>query len=414
MKLKSNNQLLSIVFFTVLFISYQNCSNPGAGISIRDINTSLSSTNLDDPENPGVVDAPPLMLTPTPSPTPSASQTQNPSTETNGTSTPNPTPIYLYKETNQQVQGALQSDILIVIDNSGSMRFEQSSIASRFGSFIEQLSGLNWRLGIVTTDVQYISKEYSDGRLLTFGSSGRYYLDSSQSLTEANSLFSSTIQRNETGSGYERGIMAAYRALEREEDPATSKSFLRKGVPLAVIVVSDANETALLKSSIVNDVNLINYRDYPENLKSFVSSLGKSFTFNSIVVKDGDLACKQSNPTTCYNANTGQMNVCYDNEDYGSTYSYLSRITNGVIGSVCEVDYSNQLSQVGRGVVNQVNTIELGCVPADRNSDGIIDLEVEYNASKIEKSNYTLIGSRVQFNQALKEGQYKVKYYCQQ
>src|SRR5690606_8968839 len=44
-------------------------------------------------------------------------------------------------------------DILLVDDNSGSMSAEQNLLAQRFSTFISRLSGLDWQIGITTTDV---------------------------------------------------------------------------------------------------------------------------------------------------------------------------------------------------------------------------------------------------------------------
>ena len=43
-------------------------------------------------------------------------------------------------------------DILVVDDNSGSMEFEQTSMANRVSNFLAILQGLDWRIGIATTD----------------------------------------------------------------------------------------------------------------------------------------------------------------------------------------------------------------------------------------------------------------------
>src|SRR5690606_28599906 len=46
-------------------------------------------------------------------------------------------------------------DVLLVIDNSGSMGEEQGNLAANFGPFIEELekAGADFRIGITTTDL---------------------------------------------------------------------------------------------------------------------------------------------------------------------------------------------------------------------------------------------------------------------
>ena len=65
--------------------------------------------------------------------------------------------------------------ILIVDDNSGSMHYEQKSMAQRMSTFLQQLKGLDWRVAITTTDPKH--SVYGDGRLLEMkGLAGKYYI----------------------------------------------------------------------------------------------------------------------------------------------------------------------------------------------------------------------------------------------
>ena len=46
-----------------------------------------------------------------------------------------------------------KTDILVVTDDSQSMTPEQAAMGSRFGSFLSQITNLDWRIGMVTTDM---------------------------------------------------------------------------------------------------------------------------------------------------------------------------------------------------------------------------------------------------------------------
>lgn len=273
-------------------------------------------------------------------------------------------------------------DILIVDDNSGSMALEQASMASRFGSFLSKLNGLDWQLGITTTDVS-ADADKKDGRLLRFGQNsnlnlGDYLIGSSMDASLAEELFASTIQRpiNE-GSGREQGIFATHRVIERSLDAQNldvnlpNRKLIRPDATLAVIVVTDADETP--GSSGITD------RNKPEFLLGLVKDkLGESkrFSFHSIIVKPNDEACKYDSSTVEINGRT-YSNM---NEGFGTKYADLSNATGGVIGSVCATDYSSQLGQIGNVVAESVKTATLNCLPQDTNNDGKPDVTAIDNA----------------------------------
>lgn len=291
-------------------------------------------------------------------------------------------------------------DVLVVVDNSGSMALEQSSMASRFASFLNQLQGLNWRVAITTTHVVDSatggeSAGIADGKILQMGTSSpaKHYISSADNFMDAQALFASTVQRSETGSGNEQGIRATYRALERSLVAGSMNAeFFRSNAALSVIVVSDANETPYSRA---------NDRNNPARLLEYVTQIfpTKAFSFNSIIVKDGDVNCLRL-------ANSG-------NEGYGVAYQSLSLGTGGIVGSVCEADYGTQLSQIGRSSAELVRNVSLECLPADSDKNNIPDVKVVNNlAPNVELSGYTVVGNQVRFAAALNPGDYTISYKC--
>lgn len=236
-----------------------------------------------------------------------------------------------------QVEEVVQTDVLIVVDNSASMRFEQASMAERFVALLEQLKGHNWRLGIITTDMSGDSPK-KDGRLLELaGLPGQFYLHSEMNTSVIEEAFSKTIQRpSREGSANEQGLHATWRALERGQD------FFRNNGSLNVVVVADADETAPKGSK-------PNVRNNPSELLKFVNETypKKPFYFHSIIVQEGDSECLKGS----------------DNESYGLQYAWLSTQTGGIIGNVCEKDYAGQLKMIGEKVSQKVLEQELGCKP---------------------------------------------------
>lgn len=292
-----------------------------------------------------------------------------------------------------------KADILVVIDNSGSMSQEQANMGARFGSLLDQLSGLDWQVGITTTDLNTSSPSGSfrkDGRLLPIANmSGQYVLTSSMNATTARQNFSATVQRpaNE-GSGNEQGIGATYRALQRNAQAFSSDNttggFLRSGAVLSVVVVSDADET---------NPNGTQTHNSPQGLMNLVRSMypGKPFSFHSIIVRPGDRACLNL-------ANSG-------NEDYGYSYSDLSGLTGGIVGTVCSADYGSQLAAMGRATVDLINSANLNCAPLDTNGDGIRDVQI-VTADGSAAPSYTIDGLRIQFSRALPAGNNQLNYSC--
>lgn len=254
-----------------------------------------------------------------------------------------------------------KADIVVVIDNSGSMKIEQQNMAARFATFLDQLNGLDWRVAIVTTDMEN-DADKKDGRFLKFDSAALnsatdvYFIDSSMPLASAKISFSKTIQRPATeGSGQEQGIAASLRAIRRSQDAesvaasAPNRAFFRTDAVLNVVVVTDANETNRSGTQ-------------PQNTPQFwfnsVRTLWptKPFSFSSIIVRSGDIACLNS----------------AGNEGYGTSYEKLSQLTGGIIGTVCASDYGSQLTQMAQSVANLRRTVSLNCAPLNQNKNGTL------------------------------------------
>lgn len=287
-----------------------------------------------------------------------------------------------------------KADILIVIDNSGSMAPEQLNMAQRFSSFLDTLKNLDWQLAIVTTDVDLDSPK-RDGRFLELtGLPGSYIISSSMNPITANEAFAKTIQRSPSeGSGNEQGIAATYRAIERSRDAtktvnAPNISFFRPEAALAVLVVSDANETNSLGTQL---------RNIPQNLFNLVQTTwpNKPFLFHSIIVKSGDTACL----------------AVSGNEGYGVSYEQLSTLTGGIIGNVCEGNYSSQLSRMGTAVTELIKSVTLPCAPLDTNRDGKPDILFQLGNGGAPPG-FTLDGLKLTFDSFLPAGQNQIIYTC--
>ncbi len=356
---KIRNQTLLIGLSMVTIVGFTNCGQPGA-IDLRSVDAPSNGLQAVDPAVPGAPAVP-----------------KKPVLKSMG--------IDITSATNKKI------DVLVVIDNSGSMATEQANMAQRFNTFIDELNGLDWQVGIITTDISQ-DTELRDGRLIPFrGAYTGRVITSQMDIATAKASFSQTIQRTDTGaSGDEQGIAASYRAIERSQVAGSdNSSLIRPDAALAIVIVTDANETPKGGISTV--------RNDPAKLVSLIKGISpqKAISINSIVVKSNDRACLGIN----------------GNESYGTVYESASRATGGIIGSVCEADYASQLTLIGQTSAGLVNSITLACQPVDANGDGTIDLEIRDPNMNIV-SGYTLQGLQVKLSSPLSIGRTTVKYYC--
>lgn len=272
-------------------------------------------------------------------------------------------------------------DILFVIDNSGSMQFEQQNMAQRTKNFLSVLRGLDWQIGITTTDPRS-SAVGGDGKLLELtGRSGQYLLNSSMNEVDSQNLLSNTLQRSETGSGHEQGIRSSYRVVERAAQAGTIQSqMFRSGAHFAVVLISDEDESDNTQK---NDPEAL--------LQLLTTSFGgqKNFSFHSIITIPGDRNCISTNGYT-----------------YGERYNTLSNLTGGVIGSVCQDDYTAQVTGIAEKIRSMAKTFTLSCVPlVDRG------ISVMKNGVVVNET-YVINGLSLRFDNPIEPGQYTLNYHC--
>lgn len=319
-------------------------------------------------------------------------------------------------------------DIIINIDNSGSMKYEQESMAGRVANFMQPFAGLDYHIAITTTSpvgnstIWKPSLNYVDGKFVPLDNSGTYCIKSSQhSLQQAQDFISNNVVRslyllNDDGSvfkdqsgrsypegnGYERGIFTTRRSLERDMagQQGDSDCIRNNDIPKHVILISDEDETIVTEDSSKTPLPDQNKSD-GANLRQYVSANYGSntvFKFHSIIV----------DPYT----NEGAQCLKAEGRRYGNAYAKLSKDTGGYIGSVCAADYSTQLGEIGKIISDSQLAQALGCVAVANNNDygSVVNLA---NGQEISV-NYEFNGDKVEFEQLLGQGQYRITYYCYQ
>lgn len=409
MKTKIKNLVKVTVIFMVLSLAFNNCGQPGeikfdklgstTDVGSKD-NSAQDNPTANDPDsagpnipgsnpgapvtpvtpgNPTVPVTPPVVVVPPTGPVVVVPPT-NPS-------------AYQEKILNLKINAVEKVDILFVIDNSISMAYEQENMADRFNKFIQSIEGLDWQIGIITTDVSDPYLASSDGKLLKFESLNTFIIDSRMDKKSVQNAFAETIQRKESGSGYEQGILATSRFLERDKQRVNK--LLRNDSALSVVIISDADETPWNDSF---GKPVYQKMNKPSELIKYIESAwpGKKYQFHSIVVRNGDSECLAQS----------------DNEGTGDYYISLSNLTKGVVGSVCEKDYGSQLKFMGEKVQELVKTVALECEPVDTNGDGKLDIEISSEYSEVPEIE-RIQGKSLFFRKNLSVGSFKIKYFCQ-
>jgi len=270
-----------------------------------------------------------------------------------------------------------QANILFILDTSGSCTDIMQNLGSYLNNFIQTLSGIDYRVGLITTDTSNLVSDdvdnapssvnfngaLQDGNLVQM-SDGESYL-TPQSANAQNLLGSipQIVQAADTclASGYNaseclsndpRAIFAANLTVL-----SNKSSFIRAGVPTTFVIISDADERnsqSLAQFGYPQDPD-----DAPSSLISnFQSSFPSTpFQVDALVIRPGD--------TACYNQRDNRNGDPLLFGFYAPIYASLVQQTGGVLGSICNSNFTNQIGTVNSGVAagQQVTTLTFACAP---------------------------------------------------
>ena len=269
-------------------------------------------------------------------------------------------------------------DVLIIDDNSDSMRNKELKLGPRLDSFLGSLGKIDWQIGITTTDT-------SDGTYGLKGSLLPIAGTSSPILTKnvANyqTAFNDTIVRkealdcqNDCPSTDERPLLATIEAIQKRD--SDNAGFFRPGAELAVIILSDEDEASVGGPDATQPQAVVD---------AFNSAFGsdKSMIGFGIIVKPGDTACFAKE--TLVGAH------------YGNTHAAFVQLTGGVLGSICDDDYGPALASIGKMVREGIKTAILSAFP----SPDTLQVVVTPPDSTLT---WTLVENRLTFNHPPKPG----------
>jgi hypothetical protein len=138
--------------------------------------------------------------------------------------------------TDRVVQGAAMADVLFVVDNSCSMTDDQASLTEAFPYYIDYFPGsaIDYHIGVVSTDLDSRSAPGANGKLVEVA--GERWIH--PGTADPVGAFESMALLGSTGSGNEKGLGAAYLALEVNAQTVNA-GFLREESGLHLVVLSD-------------------------------------------------------------------------------------------------------------------------------------------------------------------------------
>lgn len=254
---------------------------------------------------------------------------------------------------------AAASDILFVIDDSGSMGQEQDNLVNNFTHFAQFLfdSGVDYHIGIVRGGES--SGPTPTGELVGFPP----YIHPE---TEFGiNVFTQTVAGLGTdgGSGCESGLEAAYQALTEPNLSTFNDGFYREEALLTVVVVTDEDDHG-------NDRDCERPTADPEVWADWVRDLkGDPDRINVGIIAGFDTVDNVT-PVDCESDGLGFA-------DAGSRYAHLLQVISGVSWSICNDDWSAVLTELGLGAAGLSLQFNLTRVPewdiTDADGDNIID-----------------------------------------
>ena len=242
-------------------------------------------------------------------------------------------------------------DIAWIVDNSGSMGDEQTSLANNFSSFITNFitRGIDFQMGITTTDC---SNQTKCGAAVP---NSLQYLNSANAAANPSnfiSTFRQMVRVGTSGSGIERGLQGAESFLDKH-----AQQYFRHDSRLVLVFLSDEEDQS------------------PDSLQHYLNrylaekaAQGADYVRAYSIVKTG-----------CTNAGCR-----YDR------YAYISNNTGGTISNL-DGNFAATLAEMNADIQNLIDSFSLSYTPVAGS------LEVRVNG--VVSTQWTLDGRNLKFNQ---------------
>lgn len=202
-------------------------------------------------------------------------------------------------------------DIVVVIDNSGSMSQEQANLSTKLAPLLEFVTGSDWTINVVTTDV---ANGCTRQGLIKKGAAN------------ATTAFQTAVTAGIGGDGNEQGILQAVNALSCSQ----VMDFPRPGSSIAVLIVSDEDNCSANAAGCAGQA----WSSYT-HLTTALQNLGRT------PGKDARLYGIFWHPDV-------PKTQCSTGGSQGVEYAKGVEATGGVHGSICSTDYSPTLRKISQ------------------------------------------------------------------
>lgn len=256
-------------------------------------------------------------------------------------------------------QPMLPLDLLIVIDNSGSMKEEQENLSSKMAPLLSAIDKVDWQISVVTTDE------------VTFGDCFRTLIRRGE--PNAEEKFAAAVRAGSNGHAEEHGIRNAYLGL-RGECPGQSP-WLRQDSKLSILVVSDEDDCSqgVCRSG----------QNWSDILTDYVKTIrpDSDVRFYGLIYEPGtEESCGAK----------GGLNV-------GLTYKDLVDHYTGRTGSICDQDYTETLEAISEDIANLLQSR----IPLDKAPD---DNKVTVRINGQEINDFSIQEQHVSFSKIPESG----------
>ncbi|MBP9707223.1 MAG: VWA domain-containing protein [Oligoflexales bacterium] len=280
---------------------------------------------------------------------------------------------YQYKTSTfvQSAESLPLLDILIVVDNSGSMYEEQANLSTKLSALLSNISNIDWQINIITTDTACPVH-------------AKLPINSKMDPDEAEKLFLDAVNVGTNGSWMERGILMAVSNLSGraagECGGRAPPQWLRDKSKIAVIFVTDENEQKSGSEPEYSKIELIK-------------------VFEELGRKPGEEA-------KAY----GLLNLPKESEacafpsEESKVYMDAISTLNGFYGNICASDYSKILGEISLDVSFLVQLkVQLAGVPV------LSTLSVSVDQGPF--LDWSLVGDSIALSKPLEAGQALVATY---
>lgn len=250
-------------------------------------------------------------------------------------------------------------DILVVVDNSGSMKEEQKNLSTKIMPLLSSVTQTDWRIAVVTTD----PADTCLRGLITKGDAN------------ASDKFSKAVQAGTSGSGNERGVLVAERAINGK--CTLNKDWLRPHSTLAVLIVSDEDNCSNGADCAGSDYADASY---------LINAMARGRVLGSTARAYGLIHHPSQSRSECSTA-----------ENSAPIYAQVIDATQGTWGSICDDDYSATLNAISKDIA-----VTLGKKFALRRQPKAASVEVKVNGAVVH--DYKVVANVIEFNTAPAEG----------